>query len=209
MFHKYPRTPHLPWSDGISSDDKILPSTDVFEGRDVIVTEKLDGENTSLYRNHYHARSIDSESHPSRNRAKAQHAAIAQYIPEGWRICCENLYAKHSIGYTDLEGYLYGLSVWDDTNRCLAWEQTLSVFSDLNLPHPKILFQGIYVEEDIKALYDPERDYESCEGYVVRLTDSFHYEDFSASVAKYVRKAHVQSSRHWRHAPIVPNELKD
>lgn len=41
---KYPRTPHLPWSGTISDDDKKLDSVKSFIGREVIVTEKLDGE---------------------------------------------------------------------------------------------------------------------------------------------------------------------
>lgn len=36
------------------------------------------------------------------------------------------------------------------------------------------------------------------EGYVVRISDSFHYDDFSKSVAKCVRAGHVGSTDdHW------------
>lgn len=41
---KYPRTPHLPWSEGMTSDDKMLKTTNIFVGNRVIVTEKLDGD---------------------------------------------------------------------------------------------------------------------------------------------------------------------
>lgn len=40
-------------------------------------------------------------------------------------------------------------------------------------------------------------DYEKQEGYVVRLTSSFHYKDFSRSAAKFVRKGHVTTNEHW------------
>ena len=43
---KYPRTHHLPWSEGMHDDDRMLSSTKVFENQRVIVTEKMDGENT-------------------------------------------------------------------------------------------------------------------------------------------------------------------
>jgi hypothetical protein len=57
---KYPRTFHLPFSLAVSSDDKLLQSLDSFVGNRVIVTEKMDGENTSLYSDGTtHARSID------------------------------------------------------------------------------------------------------------------------------------------------------
>jgi hypothetical protein len=60
-YTKYPRTFHLPWSLGATSDDKVVPSVSHFEGRQVVVTEKMDGENTTLYRDHIHARSLDSK----------------------------------------------------------------------------------------------------------------------------------------------------
>jgi len=37
--HKYPRTFHLPWSEGATSDDKTLDNVDHFEGKRVIITE--------------------------------------------------------------------------------------------------------------------------------------------------------------------------
>jgi len=44
---KYPRTYHLEWSPGITRDDRIMPggSSANFEGKEVIIFEKLDGEN--------------------------------------------------------------------------------------------------------------------------------------------------------------------
>ena len=42
---KYPRTFHLPWSPGATSDDKMLKSIEHFIGKEVVITEKMDGEN--------------------------------------------------------------------------------------------------------------------------------------------------------------------
>ena len=121
---KYPRTPHLPWSPGATSDDVYLVSLDGFEGKDVVVSEKMDGENTSLYREGMHARSIDGRGHPSRDWVKRWHAGIAHEIPEGWRFCGENVYARHSVGYDSLKHYFYLFSVWTDENWCLSWTET-------------------------------------------------------------------------------------
>ena len=55
---KYPRTYHAPWSNP-SSEDKVLKSIERFEGQEVVVLEKMDGENFSGYRDHAHARSLD------------------------------------------------------------------------------------------------------------------------------------------------------
>jgi hypothetical protein len=45
---KYSRTPHLPWSEGATSDDKMLKTTDMFVGKRVIASLKMDGENTGM-----------------------------------------------------------------------------------------------------------------------------------------------------------------
>ena len=41
---KYPRTYHLPWSPGTTSDDKKLSGDwfDMYKGKEIIITEKLD-----------------------------------------------------------------------------------------------------------------------------------------------------------------------
>lgn len=67
---KYPRTFHLPWSRSYTHDDKVLKHVQHFEGKEVVVTEKMDGENTTMYRDYLHARSIDSKDHPSRHWIK-------------------------------------------------------------------------------------------------------------------------------------------
>lgn len=59
--YKYPRTPHLPFSKGMTSDDKVLDNTNNFKDKQVVVTEKMDGENTTIYKDFYHARSLDSK----------------------------------------------------------------------------------------------------------------------------------------------------
>jgi len=110
---KYPRTPHLPWSKKVTNDDIHQQNCQQFINQEVVVTEKMDGENTSMYRNDIHARSLDGRHHVSRDWVKSWHATIANDIPEQWRLCGENLYAQHSIIYDHLESYFYLFSVWD------------------------------------------------------------------------------------------------
>jgi RNA ligase len=203
--HKYPRTPHLPWSPGASDDDEHLAGCAHFEGRLVVVTEKMDGENTSLYRDGMHARSLDSRHHLSRDRVKAWHGTICHEIPDGWRLCGENVYAQHSIRYDDLEGFFYLFSVWNAENRCLSWPETREWAQRLRCPVPRELYQGVWDAAKIRALtVNPE----SAEGYVVRLAGGFRYEDFARSAGKWVRPHHVQTDQHWMYAPIIPNRLR-
>jgi len=43
--YKYKRTPHLPWSEGVTNDDKIQYDLTNFEGEEIVISEKMDGEN--------------------------------------------------------------------------------------------------------------------------------------------------------------------
>lgn len=121
---KYPRTYHFDFSLGLSSDDKLISSLDAFEGQEVVVTTKMDGENTTLYSDYTHARSLDSGHHESRSWIKSKQAEIGHLIPQGWRICGENLYARHSIVYNDLHSYFYVFNIWNEENKCLSWDAT-------------------------------------------------------------------------------------
>lgn len=207
MRQKYPTTPHMPFSPGIGRQDKVLRSLSHFEGKPVVITSKRDGENTNLYRDGFHAKSVDSAHHPSRDWVAAWHAKFAHDIPEGWRICGENLYALHSIAYTDLKSYFEGFSVWDETNTSLDWDNTIEVFQLLDIEPVPVKWRGIFDEKVIHQVVR-ELDTEVEEGLVMRLAGRFRFEDFAQSMAKWVRKDHVQTDDHWRHQAIVPNRLR-
>lgn len=202
--YKYPRTPHLPWSENRSDDDLFLQNTKHFEGKEVVITEKLDGENTTMYTDYMHARSMNYRPHISRDLVKQLHAGIAHTIPEGWRICGENVYAKHSIAYANLESYFYLFSIWDDRNVCLDWQQTVEWAQLFNLKTPREFYRGLWNEKGIAKL---PVDTECCEGYVVRTMSSFSYEAFDRHVAKWVRKDHLTTDSQWMDQEVVSNRL--
>jgi hypothetical protein len=205
---KYPRTYHLPFSPGRTPDDKTLKNCDIFKFGHVVATVKMDGENTTGYWDgHVHARSVDSRNHASRNWVK-QHLAERLYeLPEGWRICGENLYAKHSIEYKNLGSYFYLFSIWNDKNVCLTWSDTLTWAGLLDLKVVPVLLQGIFDENEIQKLHKPVCEDNECEGFVVRHAYSFGYATYRHHVAKYVRADHVQTNQHWLRGPIVRNGL--
>lgn len=204
---KYPRTFHLPFSPGLTKDDRQLKDTSHFNGKEVVITCKLDGENTTLYRDYLHARSLSGQPHPSQNWVKNLHSQIAFEIPENWRICGENLFAKHSIHYSNLESYFYIFSIWNETNCCLSWDDTCEWAELLGIPTVPVLYRGIWDEELAKNLHKPMFNGDECEGFVVRLADGFSYGAFRKSVAKWVRESHVTTSHHWRHSAIIKNIL--
>lgn len=208
--HKFPRTPHFSWSPGFTGDDIRLADTSRFENmREVVMTEKLDGENTTLYSDGYiHARSIDSNNHPSRAWVKKALSAVAHDLPEGWRLCGENLYAVHSISYTELPTFFFVFSIFTEDNLCLSWEDTEEMAELLELKTVPVLYRGPWDEETIKQAFNPKSSFgEKAEGYVVRNADSFPYSAYGKNVAKYVRANHVQTDDHWT-ANWKPANLK-
>lgn len=203
---KYPRTFHLPWSPGILSDDRVMESLDEFRGQRVIVTEKLDGENTTLSREGVHARSVEGyHSHPSRSHMKILHARVGYEIPVGWRICGENVWGVHSIHYKELDNYFQVFSVWNEVNLCASWDDTVLYAKVLGLTAVPVLYDGIWEDFDRKFT---KRNEDEIEGYVVRIADSFDFRQFSSKVGKYVRENHVRESSHWKAGKVRQNILR-
>tara|TARA_Y100000310_G_scaffold332655_1_gene408647 strand:+ start:182 stop:811 length:630 start_codon:yes stop_codon:yes gene_type:complete len=204
----------LPWSLSRTDDDKTLSeeqAASMFDGKEVVVTEKLDGENTTIYSDgKSHARSIDSVHHESRSVIKLLAAKISHELPEGWRLMGENLFAKHSISYDELDDHFVLFGIADQDNNSLSWDEVVQYGEMLELTTAPVLYRGVYDEQTIKALWPRKSAYGAdAEGYVVRNADGFALSDFASNVAKFVRKGHVQTDDHWMHQSIVPNLRKD
>lgn len=205
---KYPRTYHLPFSEGYTSDDKVLENDDMFKNKEVVVSIKMDGENTTIYPNgDYHARSLDSKHKDYHSWLLSYIPSFSYLIPKDIRICGEYLYAKHSIFYNELPSYFEMFSAWRG-NYCLPWSETYELAKILGIFTVPIVYEGIYNTEKIKKIAKMVTE-DGQEGIVVRLKDGFYMEDFKNSVAKYVRKNHVQTDDHWSQQIIQKNCLPD
>lgn len=167
--------------------------------------------NCSAYSDGYvHARSIDSKG--GEDRAWVKQFLVNNVcfnLPEGWRVCGENLWAEHSIHYYDLPSYFLGFSIWNERNECLPWDQTLEWFELLGITPVPVLWEGIFIPKYVEGLHhDLKLNFDRDEGYVVRLRDGFKYGEFKSSVAKFVRAGHVQTTKHWRAGrSFTPNSL--
>ncbi len=205
---KYPQTKHLPTSPGVGKDDDIISDLSELVGHECVILEKMDGENWTMYRGekNCHARSLDGRDHPSRSWAKQFHSSIQDDIPEGWRVVTENMYAQHSIRYENLPSYLYGLSVWNEKNVSLNYDETLDWFNLLGITPAPEIWRGVFTMEKAKEIAD-RLDMTKQEGFVVRRIDEIPYSKFGKMVAKYVRENHVQTDNHWMSGPVVSNKL--
>lgn len=197
---KYPRTHHLPFSPGKTSDDKVM-SADVYERfkalDNFVVTEKMDGGNLTMSQNHFFARSLDSGSQPWDSAAKSIWSTIRYQIPEGWRISGESVYARRSVSYEDLPGVYMVFGIWDEDGKLLSWKDTEYFANELGLPTVPVLYDGDNFNTAINA-WKSQKDSTTSEGFVIRDAESFSQELFGERMAKWVRPNHVTTSSDWR-----------
>ena len=208
---KYPRSMHLPFSPNTKSkNDRVLSNCDHFKDKMIVITEKMDGENTTIYSNGVtHARSINSNYHPSRDHIRALAGRLYGRFPSSYRICGENLFAVHSVEYKELSSWFQVFNVWDG-NKCLSWDDTESFCKLHGLNLVPVLYRGPWNMKLIKELayeFETSRK-DKAEGFVVRLEDEFMMSGFYTSLAKWVRHDHVQTDTHWKHKAIKKNGLK-
>ncbi len=205
---KFPRTYHLPYSPGVSSDDKVHKKpfpTDRFS--QYIMLEKMDGENTTFGKDYIHARStLGYPPHWSRSFMKAKWDSVRWNIPPQLSIHGENLAGVHSIEYENLSDSFLVFGIRDvERNVFLNWDETLLIvdgFDGALLSVPTI---GTLLSEEVndeKVLMDKFREYQDIvgrevEGFVIRPYDEFRFSEYADVVGKWVRANHVQTDEHW------------
>ena len=206
---KYPRTYHLPYSPGATKDDKKLQDNwfSWFMGEEIVITEKLDGENIHMNQKDCYARSdgAPTRSPWSRNiwdPNDGLYWRIKSLIGSNETLFGENLYGEHSIHYSKLKEYFHLFAVSTES----VWEswQSVKLFSSIiGVPTVPELWRGVVADENsLKTLVDfytkePSIYGDTREGVVIRLTSSFPIDEFKNNVCKWVRPNHVTTDKHW------------
>jgi hypothetical protein len=200
---KYPRTLHLPWSKSISIDDRVSKSVDNLLNIEIIITEKLDGSNTSITKNGVYGRShADFTRNPWDIKSWEIWQRIKKDLSEDMFLFGEGMYGIHSIEYTNLTSYFYIFGVRDN-NIWVPWDKVEEYSYLLDIPTVPVLFRGVVsTEKELKDLTEKLASQPSelgglREGIVVRSADMFHDDDFAKNVMKWVRKDHIQTDEHW------------
>jgi hypothetical protein len=222
---KYNRTFHLPWSKGATNDDKIATDLSYLINGEIVITEKMDGSNTSLETNGCFARTHSGPpTHISFDGLKAFHSTIRHKISKGTQLFGEWLYAKHSISYDALPHHFMLFNVrelkgqdtksWNEVCYWESWEMVRTWAAELEIPTVPELYTGkVSSEKELKELVESLMIQPSVcggirEGVVVRIQEQFTDTVFQHCVMKYVRANHVQTSEHWKDQEIVKNKLK-
>ena len=206
---KYPRTYHIPWSPGATSDDKKLDNNwfSLFARKEIVITEKLDGENIHMTQKDCYARSdgAPTRSPWSRNiwdPRDGLYWKVKSLIGPDETIFGENLYGEHSITYNQLPKYFHLFAV-NNKKDWYSWNDVVEIAHMMEIPTVPVLWKGIVEsEEEVRRMIDnfmiqPSTYGDTKEGIVLRITDEFPLEDFPRCVCKWVRPNHVQTDEHW------------
>jgi hypothetical protein len=219
---KYGRTFHFPFSPGTTSDDRISHNyyEDLVKLKRYVTTEKLDGENSCLNSIGVFARSHSAVTrHPWSAHLKQKWNLIQSDLEANEiEIFGENLYACHSIEYTELENHFFVFGI-RQRDMWLSWEEveewcylldfkTVPVFGIHNVTDFKD--EEAFRNHILSIVDNPStlgsidfNSKEPClmEGVVVKNADAYLSSDNGrinyTDVWKYVRKDHVKSDEHW------------
>lgn len=200
---KYNRTYHFQFSPGLQNDDRLQKDISNLIGYPIVITEKLDGENTAITQGGVYARSHATYAVKPWNVAMRQlHGFIGRQLDEEVFLFGENMEGIHSIEYKGLESYFYLFGV-KEKNTFVSWQEVEDYAYLLDLELVPVLFKGtINTEEELEKkimelVSQPSKLNGIQEGIVCRTQSSFDESDFQNNVVKYVRKDHVQTTTHW------------
>ncbi len=202
---KYPRSLHAQISLGTTSDDRFMPDGYVraFSEMDLILTEKLDGQNVSFNKNGVYARSHAAPTEHPWDKTMVEIWHQIKHDLGDLELFGESMYAVHSIEYKNLEShfYLFGVrenGIWKSWNEVKEYaelfdfptvpeikiEKPLKYFCSTNENENTSLKKWLHYNlkmawedyvETSGALggFDPLTGKNCCEGFVIRNTGEF------------------------------------
>jgi len=213
---KYCRTLHAQISLGTTSDDRFMPNGYVqsfAEMDNLILTEKLDGQNNCFSAKGVFARShVSPSKHPWDKPLRERWDLIKNDLGS-LEVFGENMFGIHSIAYKDLESYFYVFAI-RDRDYWLSWDEVKFYANMLDFPtvpeieittelrdifdenpnENKILDEwfrlnlGMSWEESVETAgklggYDPQMNTPCSEGFVVRNPNAFRTNQGNIQVA--------------------------
>jgi len=195
--------PSIPYLDNSPSQGRLGIFLSAFIGEHITVTEKMDGEITSLYKSGYfHSRSLTRTPHWSRTRFSAKALEYALILKDGESLVFENMQGTHTVEYNDLESYHY-LLYFIRGRVVRSVKETTKTAEANGLTMPTVLFSGVLKSHrDLVGLAGYR------EGYVIRLSRSFPYDQLSRFSGKCVVGGFVQSDEHWFAGRKKENQLR-
>jgi len=184
----------MPWSKWATNDDKIATTVDKLIGVPIVLTEKMDGSNTSLEREGCFSRShAGAPTHASFDLLKAIHSHIKMAIDPGLQLFGEWCFARHSIEYSELPSYFFLFGIRDvNENIWYHWEDVQCYANLISAVTVPILFEGVVSsEKELQQLVESFMNQPSAcggirEGVVARVQREFKDNEFSSGKPSYL-----------------------
>ena len=204
MVRKYPGTPYWPWSPSVGRGDHIHADPQVFVGREIVLTEKIDGGNTLLHKGKVYARSVSGPSEAPWMAMVRKHHAWKVLEPDVL-LYGEDIYAVHSIAYAPVPEAetFHAFALRDLQGHFASFDALERYVEEKGIPLVPILYRGTFssvvdlADWITEAHAEPSALGGDREGVVIRLANAFPEDEFACSVCKSVRVGHVQTDRHW------------
>ncbi len=133
---KYNRSLHAQISLGTTSDDRFMPDgyLEYFAHMDqLILTEKLDGQNNCFNKNGVFARSHAAPTTHPWDKPLIERWELIKNDLKDLEIFGENMFGIHSIEYGQLESYFYVFAVREG-DQWLSWEEVIWYAALLDFP---------------------------------------------------------------------------
>ena len=201
LLPRYPRTPCWPWSPSRPRGDRATKDPEGFIRREIVITEKLDGSNTTLRNGDALTRS-GTRAAPWLAMARKHHAWKLAGLDE--IIYGEDLYGVHTITYAPMrEHQTFRAFALLRGNSLVSQDELVEIASSLEIPTVPMIFRGEFptvndLDEFIQQAHlEPSALGTDREGLVLRTAGEFSLDDFAQNVCKSVRADHVQTGEHW------------
>lgn len=153
---KYNRSLHAKISLGTTSDDRFMPDgyLDYFTNLDqLILTEKLDGQNNCFSKNGVFARSHAAPTTHPWDKPLIERWQLIKNDLNDLEIFGENMYGIHSIEYAKLESFFYVFAVREG-EVWLSWEEVNWYANILDFP----VVPEIPVTVALSDFYNSDKD---------------------------------------------------
>jgi hypothetical protein len=217
---KYPSVKRVSWSPDLRAshelggnlrDETHYNFISENSGISYVATIKYDGGNIFMDNQTIHARSVDDNcSHAVYSNVKRLWNEIKYNIPDNMAIFGEDLYVTRSIQYTNLPNFFIVFAVIEYVDGqwfVLSIDEQKTWCELLDLNHADIIWEGT-LDENINVPYNEFYNEDECEGYVLRPSCSYPFDNIGNVCAKFVRSGHVQSDTHWKNPPYKFNSRK-
>lgn len=153
---KYCRSLHAQMSLGTTSDDRFMPNGYVqafAEMDELVLTEKLDGQNNCFNKHGVFARSHTSATAHPWDKPMRERWELIKNDLNNLEIFGENMYGIHSIAYQQLESYFYVFAVREG-DRWLSWDEVKFYAGMLDFP----VVPEIPITTPLKGFFDPGKE---------------------------------------------------